>query len=269
MNIFQQFVKSIFSPPTVAKFRFQGIGKTILYVFLLMLITTSVAAFQLGSIISTSIQQFQTDLTDELPNFELRNSVLISDIEEPLYLDQDGNIIIFDSTGTLTREEIESQFDNALALLETEAILVTEGIAEAFRYRDLGNINVTKQQIEGMTETVVGLLPLIISIVVLILYLVSTALKFIGIFALTLFGLIMKKSSEAVLSYKQIWILSAYAVTLPTTFFAIIDVLRIHIPFAFTLYWIVAVIMLFLIFKEIPKQNDDDDLNDIDSLDKY
>ncbi|RXI99438.1 DUF1189 domain-containing protein [Anaerobacillus alkaliphilus] len=268
MNIFQQFIKSIYSPPTVAKFRFQGIGKTILYVFVLMLITTSITAYQLATTISTTVQQFQADLRDELPDFELRNSILISDIEEPIYLTQNGDMVIFDTTGTLTKAEIENRYNNVLALLETEAVLVSEGVAESFRYRDLGNINMSKQQVEELTETVVDLLPLIISMIVLILYLVLTALKFIGIFVLTLFGLIMKKTSEATLSYKQIWILSAYAVTLPTVFFAVTDALRIQIPISFTLYWVVAVIMLYLIFKEIPKPKQEE-LEKQDSLDKY
>ncbi|MCT8139718.1 DUF1189 family protein [Anaerobacillus sp. CMMVII] len=72
MNIFQQLVKSIYSPPTVAKFRFQGIGKTILYVFVLMLITTSISGYQLATMISTAANQFQNDLTNEVPDFEIK-----------------------------------------------------------------------------------------------------------------------------------------------------------------------------------------------------
>lgn len=268
MNIFQQLIKSLYSPPTVAKFRFQGIGKTILYIFVLMIITTSVTAIQLGSTISSTVQQFQSDLKYELPDFEFKNSVLISDIEEPYFLSQNGDVFIFDPTGTLTLSEIERRYSNALALLETEAVFVADGVAESYRYRDFGNINLTKDQVEELTDTVVDLLPLIITLVVIILYLVLTTLKFIGIFFLSIFGLIIKRNAEVDLSYKQVWVLCAYAVTLPTVFFAITDSLNIYIPLSFTLYWIVAVIMLYLIFKEIPRRQKEE-LKEDENLDQY
>ncbi|OIJ16110.1 hypothetical protein BKP35_03795 [Anaerobacillus arseniciselenatis] len=261
MNIFQQFIKSLYSPETIAKFRFQGIGKTILYVFLLMLITFSVAAFHLGSTVSTTVNQFQEVLENELPYFELNNSILTSDLDEPMHIQIDGDNFVFDTTGTLTAYDVEQQYRQAIALLETEAILITDGVSESFRYREFGNINLTKGQLEELTESIVSLLPLIISIIVLILYVVLTALKYIGIFVLSFIGLILKKNAGITIPYKQVWILSAYAVTLPTVFFAITDSLYIYIPFSFTLYWLVAIIMLFLIFREIPKPKDDDTMN--------
>ncbi|MCT8139717.1 DUF1189 family protein [Anaerobacillus sp. CMMVII] len=152
--------------------------------------------------------------------------------------------------------------------METEAVFISDGVAESFRYRDLGNINMTKQEIEEFTDTIIELLPLIIAIIVFLLFIVLTTLKYIGIFVLTLFGLIIKRNTGITLSYKQVWVLSAYAVTLPTVFFAIIDGLNITIPFAFTLYWVVAVIMLYLIFKEIPQSQVKKE-ETADDLDRY
>ncbi|WP_174881655.1 DUF1189 family protein, partial [Metabacillus niabensis] len=40
MNIFKQLFTSIYSPRTISTFRFQGIGKTILFVFILTLVST-------------------------------------------------------------------------------------------------------------------------------------------------------------------------------------------------------------------------------------
>lgn len=253
MNIFQQFLKSIYSTATVSKFRFQGIGKTILYVFFLILITSSVAAYQLGSTVSNAVNQFQTVLENDLPEFELKNSILLSDLEEPLYIKIDGDNYIFDTTGTLSVTDIEENYNQVLAILQKETIYITDGVSESVGYDQLGSLDITKTELEGLTETVVDLLPLIIIIFIVILYIVLTALKYIGIFFLSFFGLLIKRKVGLALSYKQIWILSAYAVTLPTVFFAITDSLYIYIPFAFTLYWVVAFIMLYLIFKEIPK----------------
>ncbi len=262
MSIFQQFIKSIYSPQTIATFRFQGIGKTILYVLVLMLITTSVIGYQLTSSISTMVHDFQADLKNELPSFELKNGVLKSDLEEPLYIPQNGIVFIFDTTGSISSSDIKTDYANAVALLETEAVIVTNNVAEIVKYRELGNFTLTKQDVEEFTVSIVDLLPLMMSIVALFLYLFLTTLKFIGISFLSLLGLIMRRNTKLTLSYKQVWILSAYAVTLPTVFFAITDALSIYIPYAFTLYWVVAVIMLYLTFKEIPKPgNDEEEIN--------
>ncbi|WNF37754.1 DUF1189 domain-containing protein [Bacillaceae bacterium IKA-2] len=258
MNIFRQLFKSIYSPPTVAKFRFQGIGKTILYVFMLMLVTLSVTAFQLGSTVSDGVKQFQTVLVTELPEFELKNSILLSDLDEPLYIEVDGENYIFDTTGTLTTTDIEQNHNQVLALLQKEAVYITNGTTQSIRYGELGSLDLTKADLEGLTETIVGLLPLIITIIVIVLYIVLTALKYIGIFFLSLFGLIVRSKAGLKLSYKQVWVLSAYAVTLPTVFFAVTNSLNIYIPFSLTLYWLVAFIMLYLIFKEIQKPVDNE-----------
>lgn len=261
MNIFRQFLKSIYSPPTVAKFRFQGIGKTILYIFILMLITFSVTAFQLGSTVSNGVKQFQTVLENDLPEFELKNSSLLSDLDEPLYIEIDGENFIFDTSGTLTTTDIEQNHSQVLALLKSEAVYITDGVTQSIRYGELGSLDLTKAEIEGLTETIVDLLPLIITLIVVLLFIVLTTLKYIGIFFLSFFGLIVRSKTGLRLSYKQVWVLSAYTITLPTVFFAVTDSLNIYIPYSLTLYWLVAFIMLYLIFKEIPKPVEDEELS--------
>ncbi|OIJ16729.1 hypothetical protein BKP37_05730 [Anaerobacillus alkalilacustris] len=259
MNIFQQFFKSIYSPQTVAKFRNQGIGKTILYVFVLMLISVSVSAIQLGTGISNTVNNFQVALKTDIPDFELKNSVLTSELVEPLFITIDGEQFIFDTTGSLTIRDIEQNHTHVLALLETEAVFITEGITESFRYREFGNLNFTKEQVEEITSSVINLLPLIIAVVVLILYFFLTAMKFIGVFFLSFIALLIRKKLNLILPYKKVWILSAYAVTLPTIFFTITDALYIFIPFSFTLYWVVALIMIYLIFKELSTIHEDNE----------
>ncbi|MEH7657359.1 DUF1189 family protein, partial [Bacillus velezensis] len=54
MSIFTQLAKSVYSPKDMALFRFQKIGKTILYIMLLCLITTIPRTFFYGSFIQDS-----------------------------------------------------------------------------------------------------------------------------------------------------------------------------------------------------------------------
>lgn len=55
MSIFKQLAKSVYSPKDMALFRFQKIGKTILYIMLLCLITTIPRTFLYGSVIQDGV----------------------------------------------------------------------------------------------------------------------------------------------------------------------------------------------------------------------
>ncbi|WML30690.1 DUF1189 family protein [Neobacillus sp. OS1-32] len=55
MNIFKQLVKSIYSPKDIALFRLQGIGKTILYVFLLTFISILPSIVFLSSALTSGL----------------------------------------------------------------------------------------------------------------------------------------------------------------------------------------------------------------------
>ena len=78
-------------------------------------------------------------------------------------------------------------------------------------------------------------------------------MKFVGITVLAIVGFILRKKLNLKAPYRILWILSAYAVTLPTILFTFIESLRFNIPFSFTIYWVTAITMLYLILRRIPK----------------
>ncbi|SER69053.1 DUF1189 domain-containing protein [Salipaludibacillus aurantiacus] len=250
MNIAKQFVRSLHSPETIAKFRFQKIGKTILYVFFLMLITSIPMAVVIGSNLNNIYQDIDTHLTESFPDFQIQNGVLQSETDEPVIIDDQDTTLIFDPTGEYTPADT-AQFDNAFALLEREAVLNTDGFPQTFGYQEFG-LDLTKDQLDDLVNTVGDLMPLIITVVILIMYLFTTALKFLGIFTLSVITLLLKRKVADQLTYKQGWILSAYAVTLPTVLFAVIEGLGLNLPFSFAIYWVIAIVMMNLVLKNIP-----------------
>ncbi|WP_209125386.1 DUF1189 domain-containing protein [Alkalihalobacillus sp. BA299] len=252
MNIFNQLIKSLYSPKDIATFRFQGIGKTIFYVFLLMAIISIPNAISLSTTAYQGVNYLATSLQEEIPDFAFQNGVLTSDLSSP-YIDGDDNaVFILDSTGQLSVDDIY-EYDNGLALLEREAVIMTDGMAETVRYRDLGNLNLTKEEISGLVNGVADVLPVILSIILLLLYLFFTALKFIGVTVLALIGLMLKNKAGQNLKYRHLWILSAYTVTLATALFALTEAFGIYIPFSFLFYWVIAIFMLYRVLHYVPK----------------
>jgi hypothetical protein len=249
MNIFQQFFKSLYSPPTIAKFRMAKIGRTILYVFLLMLIASIPMLISL-TISINSLFQAGDRYIEEMPEFAITDGVLESDMDEPTINDDEDMTLIFDSTGELSASDVE-EYGNVVALLEREMIFVTGGASDRISYQEFG-INVSKAEIESFYNTLDDLSFLIIAVVLAGFYLFNTALKFVGIFALSVIALLIKRKKAPQLSYKQLWVLSAYTVTLPTILMAVLESLGLFIPFSFAVYWIIAVVMMNAVLNHVP-----------------
>ncbi|WP_078597181.1 DUF1189 domain-containing protein [Evansella clarkii] len=261
MNIFQQFFKSLYSPSTISKFRFQKIGKSILYVFFLMLIATIPAAVILGVSLSSVYNSAERHLTETFPEFEIQNGVLTAETDEPIIIEEDGELIIFDPTGELNPNDLAGA-RTAIGLFEREAAIVTDGIPQSAAYNEI-NINITSNELAELLESVGGVLPLIISFIIVLMYIFSTGMKFIGIFSLSFIALLMKNSMAPQLKYRHCWVLAAYTVTLPTILFALLEAMQIFIPFSFTLYWVTAIAMMYFVLKEIPVPNRSTDGEDL------
>lgn len=84
------------------------------------------------------------------------------------------------------------------------------------------------------------------------IYLFTSTSKFIGVSVLAFIGLILRSTLDKNISYRHTWIMSAYAVTLSTTFFTIMETLQTAVPYAVPIHWFVSISVLFLAIKEIP-----------------
>ncbi|WP_181186228.1 DUF1189 domain-containing protein [Alkalicoccus urumqiensis] len=250
MSIFQQLIKSIYSPETIAKFRMAKIGRTIGYVFLLMLIASIPMIISISMFMSGLFQAGDQYL-DDLPDFSIENGTLQSDEDAPVIDDDDDMTVIFDSTGELQVEDLE-EYGNLVALLERELVFVAGANADVIAYQDFG-IDFSKSDLTGFYSTLSDLSFLIIGLVIVVVYLFNTGLKFIGIFTLSLIALAMKSSQAPQLKYRHCWVLAAYTVTLPTLLFALLEALGILIPFQFVIYWVIAAVMMNLVLRHVPK----------------
>lgn len=253
MNIFQQLFKSLYSPKDIAKTRFQGIGKTILYVFLLTLISVIPTISYVSSAINNGIETAAQTVDNELPDFSIENGELSAEQKEPIYIEDKDFTIIFDSTGEVSEADIEG-YENAFALLKDKFVLIAGGTLDAYDYSTLSDLDLTKDSVLDVINSVDSLLAVIIPVLALTIYIFSSAIKFIEITILALFGLFIKNVTNRNLPYRQLWRLSAYSVTLPTIFFAIMESFQTNVPNGFLINWFVSIIMLYLTIREIPQK---------------
>jgi hypothetical protein len=252
MNIFKQFYKSLYSPKDIASFRFQGIGKTILYVFLLTLLSVLPSVIYLSTTLTTGIETSQTIITDELPDFSIEDGHLDAETKVPITINKDNFSIILDPTGALSAEDVEDE-GNAFALLENEFVLTAGGRVDSYPYAMLEGLSITKGDLLEFINAIGGMKLIIIPVVSLFIYLIACAGSFIEVSVLALIGLALKNLLGRKLNYRQLWRMAAYSETLPTLFFTIMAAIKTQVPNSFMINWFVVIIVLYLAINEIPK----------------
>ncbi|MFZ7945414.1 MULTISPECIES: DUF1189 domain-containing protein [Bacillaceae] len=252
MNIFKQFYKSIYSPKDIALYRFQGIGKTILYVFFLTFISVLPSIIYLSTALTTGIDSARSIIKDEAPDFSIQNGQLSAKTEVPITINKDDFTIIIDPTGAISDADVENE-GNAFAMLRDEFVLSSGGRTDTYSYSMLQDLHITKNDFLDFTNTIGGLKGIIIPVASLLIYLVSSAASFIEVSILALFGLALKNLLGRKLNYRQLWRMAAYSETLPTLFFTIMAAVKTSVPNSFVINWVVAIIVLSLAINEMPK----------------
>jgi hypothetical protein len=252
MNIFKQFYKSTYSPKDIALFRFQGIGKTILFVFFLTLISILPSIIYLSTALTTGIDTARSIVEDELPAFSIKNGQLSAKTEVPITINKDDFSIILDPTGAISENDVKDE-GNAFALLKDEFVLASNGRFNSYPYSMLEGLDIKKGDLLNLMDTIDGSKGVIIPIVSVIIFLFSSAASFIEVTILALFGLALKNLLGRKLTYRQLWRMAAYSETLPTLFFTIMAAMKTSVPNSFLINWFVAIIVLYLAINEIPK----------------
>lgn len=251
MNIFKQFFKSLYSPKDIALFRFQGIGKTILFVFFLTLISLLPTIYYLSTATINGLDAIQNSIKNELPAFQISEGTLQSDEKAPIILNKNNLTIIFDSTGTANVAEVARSKDT-IAILQHEAVFIANGQSQSLPYSMLSDMTFTNEDLQNMLSSIDSSLVIIIPIMVIIIYILTSGLNFVQISILAVLGLILKKLLLRNLQYRHLWRISAYSITLPTFFFTIMEALKTTVPNGAIINWFVAYIVLFLAIKEVP-----------------
>lgn len=252
MNVFAQFYKSTYSPKDIAAYRFQGIGKTILFVFLLSLISILPSVIFISTSIITGIDTARAIINDKLPSFVIKNGQLTADTPVPLTINKDNFTIILDPTGAVTLNELNGS-DHTFAILKNEFVFVAGGKTENYAYSMLNETKITNQDILHFVDMVNGVKFIVIPVLSLFLYLFTCAANFIEISVLAFIGILLKNWTGKKLNYRQLWRMAAYSETLPTLFFTIMAAIKTMVPWSFLINWFVIIVILYLAINEIPK----------------
>jgi hypothetical protein len=252
MNLFQQLYKSIYSPKDIVAFRFQGIGKTIRYVFLLALISILPTTVQFITFASSSLQSVKESLETEFPSFSIENGSLSSEENQPLIVEKEGLNIIFDSTGEIEEDELEPD-GNTVAFLEKHLVVINDGNRQSNSYSAFSEFSVTDEVIIDVIDSILSLRWILLPAALLILYLFASGLMFLKVTIFAMIGVLIANLIKRNINYRQSFRITAYSTTVSTLFFTLMKLLQTSIAAAPILDWFVLMVIMYLSIKEIPR----------------
>jgi hypothetical protein len=251
MNIFSQIIKSIYSPRDIASFRFQGIGKTILYVFLISLISILPTSYLFVTAINNGLEVSKATIENDLPPFVIENNQLSIDSDVPITIDTEEFKIIFDDTNTIDEEQLKG-VNNAVVLLKNEVLFIAGGQIQTYSYDMFTDITLTNSDFIQFIDVLEDAKLIFFPIMIVMIYIFTSGIKFIEISVLALLGLLVASLLSRKIPYRQLWRIGAYSITLPTIFFTIMAFLQTSVPNGFLLNWFVSLFVLGLAVKEVP-----------------
>ncbi|WP_201713506.1 DUF1189 domain-containing protein [Rossellomorea arthrocnemi] len=253
MNVFQQLYKSIYSPKDIAKFRFQGIGKTIRFIFLLALISILPVVWQFLSFTTGALDTLRESVEKELPSFTIEDGMLSSDKATPVTLEKEGMNIILDGTGQMKERNLDKN-ENTIAFLKKDFVVISQGHVQSSSYSLFGGTAVTKNELLSILDSLKDLKWILIPVALSILYLFTSGMTFLKITIFAIIGITFANVLKRNLQYRQSFRITAYSATVSTLFFTLMELLQTRIPAAPILDWFVITVILYLVVKEIPQR---------------
>lgn len=252
MNIFTQFFKSLYSPKHIASFRFQGIGKTILFAFLLAFVSILPTAIYSTSAILDGVDETAKALKTDFPAFQIKDGTLHSEENRPQVIYKGDIEIHFDSTGELKADDLLDTSTIIVGMLKKEIVVMANGSSQSIPYSMFQGLTIDNETASNFLKTAQSSLYIFIGLVIFIMYLVTATIQFLEITLLAYIGQLLISMTGRRANYGQLWRMSTYSFTLAITFFTIMNFIMVPVIGAFYVKWFVTIMVLYLAIKEMP-----------------
>lgn len=258
MGFRHKFAYSFFDFTAYKEFLVQGLGKSVLYIFLVTLIFSTITNFKTIDTFNTEASDIQEALVNSIPNFEFKNGVLSMDSSEPVYYKHNGEILIIDTVNKTNTSALDSYSDGIY--VNSNELIYRQNYTTIFTINltDYSELNFTNTSVEKLLLLLKIIFPLVLLIVnPIISFVFNLAAGFAIIGPLSLF---ISSFMGIEFNYSRACTLSFYAMTLPLLLEALLNISGMEIENFYVLFYILSLIYCSLALKEI-KNTDKSNMN--------
>ena len=258
MGFRHKFAYSFFNFSAYKQFLVQGLGKAILYIFLVTLIFSTIINVNKINQFLSETSDIQASFTKDAPEFELKNGLLTVNSSEPIYYRNNGLLLLVDTTGKTDKSTADSYSD--VIYIDSKELILKQNYktVQVVSFSDFPELNITNKTIKNVLYLSKILFPVILLIldplISFILNLVS------GFIILAPISLTISSFMNVKLNYTKACILSFYAMTMPLLLQALLEVSGIVLNEFFGLFYLVTLIYCGLAIREL-KNTDKSNLN--------
>lgn len=239
-----------------AKYRYflrNSTGRVILYLLILSLVIGIITLIPQVNLFNNTIDQLTANIDTRIPDFTFADGKLEVRADMPIIIDNEGMgmAIIIDTSPDA--EKILDSYDTAM--------LITSDKIIQKNYVDKNAINLSSfQGLVLSRETVRQTLPIMKPIGAMIFFFSGIFFicgKFISALIVSLIGLIINSVKNTRLSYRNIFKISVYSLTLPFLLSTLLGLLPVYIPLLKPLLvYVIAAVYVYGAINTIKKELD-------------
>ncbi len=235
-GLFRSFWYSITSFSKYRLFLRQSTGRVVVYLLLLSVVSTLGSCIGLYAQTSEVTDRISRELIDGFPDFRLENGQLEIYAEMPIVIEDDPPVVI-DTRPSIDVENILYQYDNVILITRDRYIRKSYLQRQELQWNLVyNNVTITRDNIRETIPYLKTILVIIFAVIAVISYVFITAGNFINALIVSAIGAIVNVARGTRLSYRNVFKISVYSMTLPMTVGAVMDILRIRIPFGFVFF---------------------------------
>ncbi|MGA4719397.1 DUF1189 family protein [Fictibacillus nanhaiensis] len=116
------------------------------------------------------------------------------------------------------------------------------------------NFGLNPDQMENFASTLDGIFPIIIAVIYVVMYVLFSGILFSGASILAVLAIPVAKLLKRRQSYRHLWVLSCYSITIPSVLLTILFFLNVHIPYSFLWFWVLAFLICVISITKIPRK---------------
>ena len=248
------FPKFFYSITSFAKYRYflrQRTGAAIAYLLVITLVISAAIHIPAYNTYSKAMDSLIANFDTTIPDFRFSNGKLEVSGEMPIIIEDSGASIVID-TSPNAEDAILDKYDTV--------ILITSDKIIQKNYVDKTVTSLSAfQGLEMSRDDIKQSLPFMKPVSIFIFVLMGIFFicgKFISVLFVSLIGLVLNSAKRTNLSYRSIFKISSYAVTLPLLLCTFLNLMPVAIPFLWLLFYLIASVYVYGAINTIRKELD-------------
>jgi hypothetical protein len=138
-----------------------------------------------------------------------------------------------------------------LCILPVLIVFILSLMSDQQTLKNFGNYGLNPDQMQKFASSLDGIFPIIVAVIYMVMYILFSGILFSGVSLIAGCAIPVSNIVGKRLSYRHLWVISCYSITLPSVLLTILFTFNVHIPFSFFWFWLFSFIICVLAIKKI------------------